>query len=172
MKDNVEVFWFSEQPYGPVTDEQLEKFDSGRLGFPNSYFDPGKAHELYTQYHDQYALADEVGFDGIMTNEHHASYWCMKPSVNLDAAVISKITKNVKIAILGNVIAINDPVRMAEEIAMLDCYSGGAMEIGRESRHPLPHHASLPQGLPHRGRPEDSGPGGGRPGPGPGRDLR
>ena len=40
MKDNVEVFWFSEQPYGPVTDDQLEKFDSGRLGFPNTYFDP------------------------------------------------------------------------------------------------------------------------------------
>ena len=130
MKDNVEVFWFSEQPYGPVTDDQLEKFDSGRLGFPNTYFDPEKAHELYNQYHDQYALADEVGFDGIMTNEHHASYWCMKPSVNLDAAVISKITKNVKIAILGNVIAINDPIRMAEEIAMIDCYSGGRVISG------------------------------------------
>jgi alkanesulfonate monooxygenase SsuD/methylene tetrahydromethanopterin reductase-like flavin-dependent oxidoreductase (luciferase family) len=80
-----------------------------------------------------------VGFDGIMTNEHHASYWCMKPSVNLDAAVIAKVTKQVKIAILGNVIAINDPVRMAEEIAMLDCISGGRIisgfvrDRGRES---------------------------------------
>ena len=36
----------------------------------------------------------------------------MKPAVNLDAAVISKITKNTKIAILGNVIAVNDPIRM------------------------------------------------------------
>jgi len=31
---------------------------------------------------------------------------------------------------LGNVIAINDPVRMAEEIAMLDCYSGGRIISG------------------------------------------
>ena len=54
----------------------------------------------------------------------------MKPSVNLDAAVISKLTKNVKIAILGNVIAVNDPIRMAEEIAMLDCYSGGRIISG------------------------------------------
>jgi alkanesulfonate monooxygenase SsuD/methylene tetrahydromethanopterin reductase-like flavin-dependent oxidoreductase (luciferase family) len=54
----------------------------------------------------------------------------MKPCVNLDAAVISKLTKRVKIAILGNVIAINDPVRMAEEIAMLDCYSGGRIISG------------------------------------------
>ena len=128
--DKVEVFWFSEQPYGPARDEDLEKYDSGRLGFPNTYFDPQKAHVLYNQYHEQYSLADEVGFDGIMTNEHHASYWCMKPAVNLDAAVISKVTKNVKIAILGNVIAINNPVRMAEEIAMLDCYSNGRIISG------------------------------------------
>ena len=129
-KDKVEVFWFSEQPYAHITDQDLEKYDSGRLGFPNTYFDPEKAHLLYNEYHDQYALADEVGFDGIMSNEHHASYWCMKPAVNLDAAVICKVTKNVKIAILGNVISINDPIRMAEEIAMLDCYSGGRIISG------------------------------------------
>jgi alkanesulfonate monooxygenase SsuD/methylene tetrahydromethanopterin reductase-like flavin-dependent oxidoreductase (luciferase family) len=130
MKDTVEVFWFSEQPYSYITDQDLEKYDSGRLWFPNSHFDPEKAHVLYNEYHEQYAFADEMGFDGIMTNEHHASYWCMKPAVNLDAAVIAKVTKKVKIAILGNVIAVNDPIRMAEEIAMLDCYSNGRIISG------------------------------------------
>ena len=130
LKEQVEVFWFSEQPYGHVTNEDLEKYDSGRLGFPNTHFDPQKAHILYNQYHEQYALADEVGFDGIMSNEHHSSYWCMKPSVNLDAAVISKVTKKGRIAILGNVIAVNDPIKMAEELAMLDCYSGGRLISG------------------------------------------
>ena len=129
-KDKVEVYWFSEQPNGYITDNELEKYPSGRLGFPNSHFDREKAHVLYSQYHDQYAYADEVDFDGIMSNEHHSAYWCMKPAVNLDAAVISKVTRKVKIAILGNVIAINDPVRMAEEIAMLDCYSGGRIISG------------------------------------------
>ena len=130
MKDKIEVFWFSEQPYGHVTNEDLEKYDSGRLGFPNTHFDPQKAVVLYNQYHEQYAHADEMGFDGIMSNEHHSSYWCMKPSVNLDAAVITKITKRGRIAILGNVIAINDPIKMAEEIAMLDCYSNGRIISG------------------------------------------
>ena len=130
MKDSIEVFWFSEQPYAHITDDDLEQYDSGRLGFPNTFFDPEKAHLLYNQYHEQYAFADECGFDGIMSNEHHASYWCMKPAVNLDAAVIAKITRNVKIAILGNVIAVNDPIRMAEEIAMLDCYSNGRIISG------------------------------------------
>ena len=109
--DTAEVYWFSEQPYGHITNEDVEKYDSGRLGFPNTYFEPEKAHVLYNEYHEQYALADEVGFDGIMTNEHHNAYWCMKPSVNLDAAVICKLTKNVK-------------------IAMLDCYSGGRIISG------------------------------------------
>ena len=128
--DKVEVYWFSEQAYAHVRDEDVEKYNSGRLGFPNTYFDPQKAHVLYNQYHEEYAYADELNFDGIMTNEHHASYWCMKPSANLDAAVITKVTKKAKIAILGNVIAINDPIRMAEELAMLDCYSGGRIISG------------------------------------------
>ena len=43
MKEQIEVFWFSEQAYGHVTEEDLEKYDSGRLGFPNTYFDPEKS---------------------------------------------------------------------------------------------------------------------------------
>src|SRR5438132_4034400 len=54
----------------------------------------------------------------------------MKPSANLDAAVISKVTRNARIAILGNILPISDPVRMAEELAMLDCYSGGRLISG------------------------------------------
>ena len=54
----------------------------------------------------------------------------MKPSVNIDAAVPCKVTKRAKIAMLGNVIALNDPVKMAEEIAMLDCISGGRIISG------------------------------------------
>jgi len=127
---STKFYWFSEQAYGHVTNEDLEKYDSGRLDFPNTYFDPQKAHHLYNECHEQYAWADELGFDGIMTNEHHSSYWCMKPSANLDAAVIDKVTKNVKIAMLGNIIPVTDPVRIAEEVAMLDCYSGGHIISG------------------------------------------
>ena len=65
-----------------------------------------------------------------MTNEHHASYWNMKPSANLDAAVLSKVTRKARLAILGNILPICDPVRMAEALAMLDCYSGGRLISG------------------------------------------
>ena len=130
MKETVDFFYFTEQPYSVVTEEDLNQYPSGRLDFPNTHFDPEQGIKLYNQYHEQYASADQAGFDGIMTNEHHSSYWCMKAAVNLDAAVISKVTKNAKIAILGNVIAIHDPVRMAEELAILDLYSGGRLISG------------------------------------------
>ena len=129
MKDQVEVFFHTQQPYTHISEDELAKYDA-RINVPNTYFDPQKAHVLYNQYHEQYAWADEVGIDGILTNEHHSTYWNMKPSANLDAAVISKITSRVKIAIMGNILPINDPVRMAEELAMLDCYSGGRLISG------------------------------------------
>ena len=130
MTDQVEVFFHSQQPYVHVKEEDISSYDSGRLGFPNTYFDPEKAHVLYNNYHEEYALADESGIDGIMTNEHHSAYWNMKPSANIDAAVISRITRRSRIAILGNIIPINNPIRMAEELAMLDCYSGGRLVSG------------------------------------------
>ena len=65
----VEVYWFSEQPYGHVGEEDLAAYESGRMHFPNTNFDPEKAPVLYHNYHEQYAWADEVGFDGIMSNE-------------------------------------------------------------------------------------------------------
>ena len=83
MKDKVEVFFHSQQPYIHINEEDISQYNSGRLDFPNTYFDPEKAHHLYNQYHEQYAMADEAGLDGIMTNEHHSSYWNMKPSANL-----------------------------------------------------------------------------------------
>ena len=41
-KDKVEVYWFSEQPQGYVTDADLEQYESGRLGFPQC---PLRPHE-------------------------------------------------------------------------------------------------------------------------------
>ena len=43
-KDQLEVYWFSEQAQGYVSDGQLEQFESGRLAVPNRHFDPAKAH--------------------------------------------------------------------------------------------------------------------------------
>ena len=47
MKDQVELFFHSQQPYTHVTHEDLANYDSGRLSFPNTFFDPQKANSFY-----------------------------------------------------------------------------------------------------------------------------
>src|SRR5262249_4395679 len=97
----------------------------------NTYFDPHKAHGLFRNYYDQYQWAEEVGFDGLMINEHHNTPSCMDVAVNLSAAVLARTTQHAKILLLGNMLPTNDnPVRLAEEVAMADGISGGRIIAG------------------------------------------
>ena len=46
-----------------ITDEQLSKYDAGRLTFP-TLFEPVKAHQLYDQYHEEYAARTRLTMTG------------------------------------------------------------------------------------------------------------
>ena len=74
---------------------------------------------------DQFQLADELGFDWISVSEHHYAPGLMTPNPLVLAGAASQRTKNVKIALLGPLMPLANPVRTAEEIAMLDSISGG-----------------------------------------------
>ncbi len=127
----MKVYYFSEFPYHEYPDAEGEKYPSLRLTFPNTYFDPEKAHQLFQRYFDECMYVDELGFDGIMVNEHHNTPSCMNASCNLTAAVLARTTKQAKILLLGNILPIHDnPVRLAEEIAMIDVISGGRVISG------------------------------------------
>src|SRR6185295_3726276 len=102
-----------------------------RLTLPNSLFDPQIASDLYNRYHDEYQVADEAGFDGIMINEHHTAPFCMQASINITGTVLAKITQHVKIIMLGNPLpVIDNPLRLAEELAMIDMISRGRLVSG------------------------------------------
>ena len=125
----VDYYYFSEMPY-PETPE-LDQYPSIRLTYPNKYFNPEKGVQLYRRYIDEYAYAETVGFDGLMVNEHHNTPTCMHMSANITAAALIQRTKTAKILLLGNVIALwENPVRLAEEVAMLDLMSGGRVISG------------------------------------------
>ena len=127
----VDVYFFTEMPYAEFDEREAEKYPSMRLTFPNAYFDPHKANVLFRNYYDQYQWAEEVGFDGLMINEHHNTPSCMDVAVNLSAAVLARITHRAKILLLGNMLPTNDnPVRLAEEVAMADVISGGRILAG------------------------------------------
>jgi alkanesulfonate monooxygenase SsuD/methylene tetrahydromethanopterin reductase-like flavin-dependent oxidoreductase (luciferase family) len=125
----VDYYYFSEMPY-PETPE-LDQYPSIRLTYPNKYFNPEKGVQLYRRYLDEYAYAETVGFDGLMVNEHHNTPTCMHMAANITASALIQRTKTAKILLLGNVIALWDnPVRLAEEVAMLDLMSGGRVISG------------------------------------------
>jgi alkanesulfonate monooxygenase SsuD/methylene tetrahydromethanopterin reductase-like flavin-dependent oxidoreductase (luciferase family) len=98
----------------------------------NSLYDPEQGHAVYNRYIDELAYADELGFDGVCVNEHHQNAYGLMPSPNLIAAALTQRTDNVKLVILGNVLTLYDhPLRVAEEVAMLDVISGGRVISGQ-----------------------------------------
>src|SRR3979490_2966220 len=94
-------YYFSEQPYTAYDPVIQDKYPSLRLTLPNSLFDPVVASDLYNRYHDEYQVVDEAGFDGIMINEHHTAPFRMQASITITGAILAKITRNVKILMLG-----------------------------------------------------------------------
>jgi alkanesulfonate monooxygenase SsuD/methylene tetrahydromethanopterin reductase-like flavin-dependent oxidoreductase (luciferase family) len=127
----MDVYYFTEMPYAEFPESEAEKFPSMRLTFPNTYFDPRTASDLFRRYFDEYLYAEEVGFDGLMINEHHNTPSCMDVEVNITGGILARITKRAKILILGNLLPTTDnPVRLAEEIAMVDVISGGRVISG------------------------------------------
>ena len=97
----VDVYYFTEMPYAAFDETEAERYPSMRLTFPNSYFDADTAHGLFRDYFDQYQWAEEVGFDGLMINEHHNTPSCMDVAVNLSAAVLARVTKRAKNSAAG-----------------------------------------------------------------------
>ena len=126
-----EVFFFNEMAYSTYPQEEAEKLGYTNLMFPNKHFDPQMGHELYTMYLDEFEYASEVGFDGVMVNEHHNNPLNMMPGINLIASILARNTKKGRIILLGNILPIHEnPLRVAEEVAMLDTISGGRIVCG------------------------------------------
>lgn len=129
----MQFFAFTLMPWPYLPADYLERYDSAWVTFPNSHFDPEKGHALYNRYLDDLTHAAQAGFDGLGVNEHHQTAYGLMPSPNLMAGILVQRTQGMdtKIAILGNALPLRDhPLRVAEEIAMLDVISGGRIISG------------------------------------------
>jgi alkanesulfonate monooxygenase SsuD/methylene tetrahydromethanopterin reductase-like flavin-dependent oxidoreductase (luciferase family) len=126
-----EVYFFTEMGYTAYPQDEARRLGYNNLMFSNQHFSPHKAQELYGMYFDELLYCTESGFDGVMINEHHNNPLCMMPSVNVIGAILARTTTQGKIVFLGNVLPIHDnPMRVAEEIAMIDILSGGRVVCG------------------------------------------
>lgn len=118
---------FSQTHHMPYTD-----IDEAGLGWPisNSRFDAGRAVEMFRTYIHAKVSAEACGFDAIGCNEHHMSPFGMMPNPNLIAASVTERTTKAEIQLSGNIVPLTNPIRIAEEYAMIDVMSGGRLMAG------------------------------------------
>lgn len=122
--------YFHLMPWPDLPDD-FEQYDSAWVTLPNSLYNPVKGHEVYNRYFDEIERADKLGWDSVIVNEHHQNAYGTMPSPNIMAAVLTQRVKRAKIGIIGNALPLHDdPIRVAEEIAMLDVISGGRIISG------------------------------------------
>jgi alkanesulfonate monooxygenase SsuD/methylene tetrahydromethanopterin reductase-like flavin-dependent oxidoreductase (luciferase family) len=121
---------FTEQPWqddktGLMGTQSLD------LSISNAAYDPTVGAQLYNRYLDEKIYAEEMGFDGLMLNEHHSTPFCMQGVTNVGASILARVTKKAKIVILGNVLPLwDDPLWLAETLAMIDMISYGRLVSG------------------------------------------
>ena len=97
---------------------------------PTDSYSSEIAQRSYERTLSQMRLGDEVGFDYVTVAEHHFAPFSMSPNPTILAGALTQMLRNAKIALLGPDIPILNPIRVAEEIAMLDTLSGGQMIVG------------------------------------------
>ena len=125
----MKVFVFDLLAYG----ENLDHIKEGiELPYPLSkrHFKADVAVRTYAEHLAAWEELDRLGYDGVGFNEHHCSPYGLMNSPNLMASAAAQRTKKLKLLIYGNLLPLHEPLRLAEELAMLDCLSNGRLISG------------------------------------------
>jgi alkanesulfonate monooxygenase SsuD/methylene tetrahydromethanopterin reductase-like flavin-dependent oxidoreductase (luciferase family) len=124
----VQYWHFSETAYPDLPDP--ESYPSIRVTLPNGVIEPRRAAALWDRYIREWQVADECGLN-VMVNEHHSTATCMNSVAPVVAGVLARVTSTARILLLGNPVANRkDPVRIAEEMALVDVLSHGRLDVG------------------------------------------
>jgi len=144
------IGYFTERPYQDpdaswwgTTGRRLTDLDSS-----NDEYNAELGASLYNRYLDEKVFAEEMGFDALALNEHHSTPFCMGGVMNVEAAILARITKRAKIVLIGNILPIwDDPLWLAEELAIIDMISRGRLVSGwvrGTGRESIAHNTASP----------------------------
>lgn len=100
------------------------RFDMRTPGFA-----PGTGTERYRAAVDMAAWADRVGFLIVVLSEHHGSADGYLPSPIPMAAAMAARTENVRFMLSAMIAPFHDPLRLAEDLAVVDLLSGGRIDL-------------------------------------------
>lgn len=87
-------------------------------------------HQIVNEQLDIMRAAEDFGFDSIWPAEHHFSEYgyCASPALTL--AAVAAVTKRIRLGTGVVVLPFHNPIRVAEEFAMLDLMSDGRLDFG------------------------------------------
>jgi alkanesulfonate monooxygenase SsuD/methylene tetrahydromethanopterin reductase-like flavin-dependent oxidoreductase (luciferase family) len=91
--------------------------------------DPAQARGQYAAALEMATWADENGFDMLVLSEHHGSDDSYLPSPLVMAGAVAGATQRIPINIAALLVPLHDPIRLAEDIAVVDLLSGGRISI-------------------------------------------
>ena len=97
------------------------------------HMDFSGAETLSEFYENRLKLAelyDEIGIHAYHLAEHHATPLGMAPSPNVFLSAMAQRTKRLRFGPLVYCLPLYHPIRLLEEICMLDQMSGGRLEMG------------------------------------------
>jgi alkanesulfonate monooxygenase SsuD/methylene tetrahydromethanopterin reductase-like flavin-dependent oxidoreductase (luciferase family) len=108
--------------------------EDGLMPFPvpGNMWDRDLGHTLYTERMEFIRRVDQLGFDGLIFTEHHfGPNGGLTPSPVVMLAAASQVTEQIKLVTMGISLSVYDqPVRLAEELAMIDNLSHGRLVVG------------------------------------------
>jgi len=91
---------------------------------------PGSTAELYESRLGLAERADRAGFYGYHLAEHHATPLGMAPSPSVFFAGLAARTSQIRFSPMAFLLPLYHPLRLVEEVCMLDHLSGGRVEVG------------------------------------------
>ncbi len=86
--------------------------------------------DVYHRAFERIAIMDQTGYDAVWLAEHHFSSFSICPSIHLMGAHIAARTRRLRIGTGVSLAPFYNPLRLAEEVALLDVLSGGRVNWG------------------------------------------
>ena len=97
---------------------------------PSGAYDPDVGAAAFRGMVERVKFVEQLGFDWVSVSEHHYSPRILTPSPIVSATWLASRTDKIKIAMLGPIVPVNNPIRIAEEIAMLDTLAPDRIVVG------------------------------------------
>ncbi|HEY7294695.1 MAG TPA: LLM class flavin-dependent oxidoreductase [Dehalococcoidia bacterium] len=93
--------------------------------------DPAWAEQaVYEAEVEQMVAAEALGFESVWIAEHHFSDYGLCPAPPVLAAHVAAHTRTLRLGMGVSLLPLHDPVKLAEELAVLDQVSGGRLDVG------------------------------------------